>query len=153
MISEELWRPLKTDFLIRWPTLAELKAVKKDTVRRFYHAHESRRADVVEKRLALIAGAEPMTEDKAMIQAARLKIQRLAEEIAVVTRHIARYDKAIAEIYAAHPDAALYDSLPGSGPAPRQPEAKSKTAAPRQAAIPPRRPPKSAKPVASAQSL
>lgn len=116
LISDNLWRPLCTDFLIKWPTLAELQAAKKDTVRRFYHAHENRRSDVVEKRLALIAGAVPMTADAVMLAASRLKLQRLAEETAVLTRHIARYDKAIAEIYAQHPDAALFDSLPGSGP-------------------------------------
>jgi transposase len=116
MISGELWRTLSTDFLLKWPTLAELQSAKTDAVRRFYHAHECRRADVVEKRLALIADALPMTADPVLLEAARLKIQRLAEEIAVLTRHLARYDKAIAEIYARHPDSALFDSLPGSGP-------------------------------------
>lgn len=116
MISGELWRTLSTDFLLKWPTLADLQSAKKDTVRRFYHAHECRRADVIEKRLALIAGALPMTATRFILEAARLKIHRLAEEIAVLTRRITRYDKAIAEIYARHPDAALFDSLPGSGP-------------------------------------
>lgn len=116
LVSEELWRPLSTNFLARWPTLAELQAAKKDTVRRFYHAHQCHRADVVEARLARIASAQAQTADSVMLAAARLKIQRLAEQIAVLTRHIARYDEAIARHYATHPDKEIYDSLPGCGP-------------------------------------
>lgn len=116
LLSDNLWRPLSTGLLLKWPTLGELQAARKDAVRRFYHAHECRRADVVEKRLALIATAAPLAGEEAVIEAARLKILRLAEQIAVLTRHIARYDKAIAEIYSRHPDCALYASLPGSGP-------------------------------------
>ncbi len=116
MISGELWRPLSTDFLLKWSSLADLQSAKKDTIRRFYHAHECRRADVIEKRLALIADAQPMTADPAILEASCFKIQRLADEIAVLTRHIARYDKAIADIYDRHPDSAIFDSLPGSGP-------------------------------------
>lgn len=40
----------------------------------------------------------------------------LAEQLAVLSRHIQGYAAAIAELYAQHPDRPVYGSLPGAGP-------------------------------------
>jgi hypothetical protein len=44
--------------------LSELQSAKPDTVRRFYYAHRSNRSDVIEKRLAMIQAAQPITLDE-----------------------------------------------------------------------------------------
>jgi transposase len=116
LVGDDLWRVLATDFLRKWPSLSELQSAKPDTVRRFYYAHNSNRMDVIEKRIALIKAAQPVTLDECAHQSARRKLLRLVDQIAVLARHIAEYEAAIAAEYAQHPDKALYDSLPGAGP-------------------------------------
>ncbi|HCN29196.1 MAG TPA: IS110 family transposase [Verrucomicrobiales bacterium] len=116
LLSADLWRSMNTDFLKRWPTLKELQAAKPDTIRKFYYAHGSNRADLITARIALIQAAEPITHDDCLLSSARRKVLRLAEQIAVLTRHIADYEEEIAKLYANHPDRAVYDSLPGAGP-------------------------------------
>ena len=61
LIGEDVYSPLALDFLTQWPSLPALQRAKTETVRRFYYAHNSRRADVIEERLQLIAAATPLT--------------------------------------------------------------------------------------------
>lgn len=89
-ISRGLWRPVSTRFLARWPTLAEAQGARPETLRRFYHANGVRDARLIEKRLAEIRQAIPLTTDPAALEAARLKTERLAEQTALLTLHIAR---------------------------------------------------------------
>ena len=115
-VSRGMWRKMSTEFLRRWPTLADAQAAKPDTLRKFYHAQGCRDARRIEARLQSIAQAVPLTTEPVAIEAARLKIVRLAEEAALLTRHIERYDKVLNKAYASHPEHSLYDSLPGCGP-------------------------------------
>lgn len=46
LAGDDLWRPLATDLLKRWPTLAELQSAKADTLRRFYYAHKRATAPI-----------------------------------------------------------------------------------------------------------
>ena len=43
------------DFLTQWPTLAAVQRARPKTIRQFYRAHNCRKADVIEARLAAIA--------------------------------------------------------------------------------------------------
>src|SRR3989442_339384 len=54
------------DFLTQWPTLAAVQRARPSTIRQFYRAHNCRKADVIETRLAAIAGARPLTTDPAV---------------------------------------------------------------------------------------
>ena len=63
---------LMLDFLTRWPELKSLKAARPATLKAFYAAHNSRHAAVVAERLALIAQARALTEDRAVIEPAVL---------------------------------------------------------------------------------
>jgi transposase len=105
------------DFLLKWPDLASLQRAKPDTVRRFYHAHSVRRSDVIEQRLEAIADAKPLIEDAAILEACRMTVQSLATLLRKMVDVIAGFEKRIAEVFASHPDATLFDSLPGAGKA------------------------------------
>ncbi len=67
LCGEDLFSPLAARFLLKWPDLIGLKAARPDTIRRFYHAHNVRRADVIEKRLDRIASARALTTDEAVV--------------------------------------------------------------------------------------
>jgi len=85
-------------------------------VRRFYTAHNSRRADVIEERLQLMAAALPLTTDTAIVEPATLTVQMLVEQLRALAVSLRRYDARQAELFAAHEDAPLFQSFPGAGP-------------------------------------
>jgi hypothetical protein len=64
----------------------------------------------------LLAKAVPVTDETAVIESFVLRVQLLARELQQVVRAIAEFDRQIAAAYAAHPDRAIFASLPGAGP-------------------------------------
>lgn len=62
LCGDDLWRPLATAFLLKWPSLQAVKKAKTATLKAFYHLHGSRSAARIEERLALIQKAVPVTD-------------------------------------------------------------------------------------------
>lgn len=104
------------DFVRRWPDLATLKRARGDTLRRFFHAHNVRRASTIQARLDIIQAAQPLTDDPVLIQAYKLDVLNRIEQLAQVLGVIQRYDQLIAECFDSLPDARIFKSLPGAGP-------------------------------------
>jgi hypothetical protein len=111
----ELSTVLVCDFLLRWPALARLRAVKRTTLLNFFRAHHSVRADTLEKRLAAIKESVPLTTDRAIINSSVLMITALAAQLKTTIEAIRQFDLEIAKLCAAHPDFPLFQSLPGAG--------------------------------------
>jgi transposase len=111
----DLGAPMACDWLLKWPTLEALQRAKPQTIRAFYYAHNVRRPDLVEGLLATIASAKPLTQDAPVIGAHRLTVQMLAKQLRTLHSSIAGYDKQIAQLFKEHPDALLFESLPGAG--------------------------------------
>ncbi|HEV7405877.1 MAG TPA: transposase [Chthoniobacteraceae bacterium] len=109
--------PLALDFVERWPELALLQAARPKTVRDFYHAHRVRRPELIAARLALIEGAQPLTTDRALCEVSILELRALVAELRLLEKHRARLEEEIATAFAAHPEAAIFQSLPGAGAA------------------------------------
>lgn len=107
--------PMALDFLTRWPSLPDLKASKPCTIRRFYHRHNVRSAELIEQRLAQIRSAKPLTTDEPILRTRVLVVRLLVHELQVLQDHIADFEVAIAETFAAHPDRAIFRELPGAG--------------------------------------
>jgi transposase len=108
---------LMLDFLTRWPELRSVKAARPVTLRAFYTAHNSRRPDVLDERLALIAHARALTEDRAVIEPAILQVKMLVDILRPLQKNISLIEERIAEAFNAHPEAALFQGLPGAGAA------------------------------------
>jgi transposase len=113
----ELDTQLATDFLQRWPTLKDVQSAKAQTIRKFYYGHNCRRAELIEQRIEEIRTAVALTNDPAIVETSTLNVQMLARQIEALRPSITRYDKEIAKRFGTHPDAHLFESLPGSGPA------------------------------------
>lgn len=113
----ELDTQLATDFLQRWPTLQSVQREKVQTIRKFYYGHNCRRADVIEQRIQEIRTAVALTNDEAIVETSAINVQVLARQIEALRSGIGRYDKEIATRFGKHPDAHLFESLPGSGAA------------------------------------
>lgn len=116
LTGDSLCSPVAVDFLARWPELALLQRAKAQTVRDFYQAHNVRRPELIEARLALIKGARPLTEDRALCEVSILHLAALVAEVRALSAHVAKADAAIATAFDIHPDAHIFRSLPGAGP-------------------------------------
>jgi transposase len=107
--------PIVCDFLVRWPTLDALSGVRRATLERFFHLHNCRRADTIEKRIDAIRQAVPLTTDQAVINSSVLMMRALVAQMTATIEAISAFDKQIAELCQKHPDFALFDALPGAG--------------------------------------
>ena len=117
LVGEVLYSPLAVDFLDRWPDLLTLKAAKPATIKRFYYQHNVRRPEAIEQRLALVASAVALTTDQAVVSVCVRQLKRLIQQLRVVQNHIRSDEQEIAAAFKAHPDAILFNNLPGAGAA------------------------------------
>ncbi len=115
-VGKDLSSRLATDFLAQWPTLQALQAVPPAKLRQFYYGHNSRAPELIAQRLELLKKAVPLTTDPALLGAHRLAIQTLGAQLAALRPFLDQYDKDIAQLFSCHPDAPIFDSLPGAGP-------------------------------------
>jgi transposase len=104
------------DFLNRWPTLMAVKRARKTTLEAFFHAHNGRRAKLIEARLQSIRVATPLTEDPGIVAPCRLHVLALVEQLRTTLTAINLFDQEIAAVASTLPDYALFQSLPGAGP-------------------------------------
>jgi len=116
LCGDDLWRPLATRLLLKWPSLQAVQKAKPATLQAFYYLHGSRSAKLLEQRLALVGKAVPVTNEPALIDSLVLRVQLICRQLQLVQRTIADYDQQIAQAYAAHPDREIFASLPGAGP-------------------------------------
>jgi len=116
LCGEDLWRPLASAFLLKWPSLQAVQKAKPATLKTFYHLHGSRSARLQTERLALVAKAVPVTDETAVIGSFGLRVQLLCRQLQLVQRSVTEFDRQIAAAYAVHPDREIFASLPGAGP-------------------------------------
>lgn len=115
LCGEDLWRPLATDFLLKWPTLQSVKGARVGTLKKFYYTHGSRSQTLIESRLNLIADAIPLTNNSALLNSYSLRIKLVVQEIKLVQKTITNYEAEIATVFKRHPDRDIFQSLPGAG--------------------------------------
>lgn len=113
---EDVDTVLFCDFLARWPTLKQVKRARRAALEAFFYEHNVRRRTVIEKRIAAIRSALPLTEDPAIIEPQSLLVAALVGQLRTVLEAIERFNCAIAATTAQLPDYAIFSSFPGAGP-------------------------------------
>lgn len=108
---------LAVDFLTRWPQLSQLQTATPDQVRQFYRGHGCRLGEKLDQRLAEISAAQPLTTDQAVIFSSVSMAQALVKQLRELIEGIAQLDRQLQDLYAQHPDAEIFGSLPGAGKA------------------------------------
>ena len=116
LCGEDLWRPLATAFLLKWPSLSRVQKARTATLKQFYHVQGSRSQKLIEQRLALLAKAVPVTDERAVIESFELRVQLICRQLQQLHCTLQKFDAQLAAAYAAHPDRAIFASLPGAGP-------------------------------------
>jgi transposase len=116
LVGENLAAPMALDFLAKWPRLTDAQGAKNATIKNFYYRHNVRRPELVEARLARLRAARLLTRDAAVIEVSVRNVRLLVAELRLLQEHIASFENAIAQAFAAHPEKNLFDGLPGAGP-------------------------------------
>jgi transposase len=114
---DDVASPLVGDLLERWPTLEQLQRAHPGTLRKFFQEHNCRSQDKTAERIAAIQQAISATKDQAVREGCVLITRSLVAILATLRAQIAMFDRRIGELVAAHPDGALFGSLPGAGQA------------------------------------
>jgi transposase len=116
LCGDDLWRPLATRFLLKWPSLQATQKAKPATLKAFYYLNGSRSQSLLEQRLALVQKAVPATDQTAVIESFVLRVQLIACQLQLLQQTIATFDRQIAQAYEHHDDYPIFASLPGAGP-------------------------------------
>ena len=117
LLKNQFNTPMAVEFLTRWPELSSLQGATAKTLRAFFHKHNSRSAKTIQTRLTTIAAAKALTTDQAIIAPARMLVGALASLLRPLLQAITQIEQAIEQTLNQHPDAALFRSFPGAGPA------------------------------------
>jgi transposase len=116
LCGEDLWRPLATRFLLKWPSLQAVQKAKPATLKTFYYLNGSRSQKLLAHRLALVAKALPVTDQSAVIDSFVLRVQLICRQLQLLQHSLAQFDTQIAQAYHLHQDYPIFASLPGAGP-------------------------------------
>jgi transposase len=114
---DEVQSPLVADFLKRWPTLADAQRARPETLRQFFHQHNCRNQERIEQRLEGIRQAVAVTTDAAIVEPSVILVSALLQIIACLGKAIEEFEGKIEQVMAVHPEAQLFQSLPGAGAA------------------------------------
>jgi transposase len=113
---DDVTSPLVGALLERWPTLEELQRAHDGTLRKFFHQQNCRSEERIRERIDALRQAVPATTDPGVLGSEAVVAGGLIALIATLRAEIGELDTRIAEAFAAHPERALFDSLPGAGP-------------------------------------
>ena len=117
LVGEDLSSTLACDFLQKWPALAEVKKAKPAKVRAFYYGHNCRSESLIQERIQLATTAKAATTDEAVLIPLVASVKMLSRLIGDLNPSIKGFDEQIKALFAQHPDAAIFGSLPGAGDA------------------------------------
>jgi transposase len=115
LCGEDLWRPLATGFLLKWPTLQSLQKARQQSITQFYYLQGSRSQKLLEQRLELLSKAVALTEEPAVLQSHTLRVQLICKELQLLQKTLQLFEQQIADIFRQHPDREIFESLPGAG--------------------------------------
>lgn len=116
LCGEDLWRPLATAFLLKWPTLQMLQKARPQAIRQFYYLHGSRSQKLIEERLQIVEKAVALTDEPAVLNSHTLRVELICRELQLVQKTLHQFDEQIATLFAQHPDRDIFQSFPGAGP-------------------------------------
>jgi transposase len=109
-------RPAAWEFLQHWPHLAALQQASALPLRQHYAKHRRLAADFATWQKEIRA-ARPLTEDEAIVLPSQLMVQAAVAQIRTLQTVIAQFEQHIQRLFQQHPDRALFEGLPGAGPA------------------------------------
>jgi transposase len=109
--------PLLLSVLGRWADPRQLRRADRRLIRRVLSDHSIRNEEQQNEIIERIRSAQLLTRDDALITPAAMAVKLLANQIQQAQTTIKEFDAKIAEAMKQHPNAHLFTSLRGAGPA------------------------------------
>lgn len=103
--------------LVKFPAQSELQRASRKQLERWLPGRSSSEAGEPDPRVPLVRAAQPLTTDLGVLTPGRLAVKSLAQALQQCNEAVNDYDRQIADLMAEHPDAELFTSFPGAGPA------------------------------------
>jgi len=111
----DLTQTTACDFLVAYPTAQALRDATPQSLHAFLKAHRIGLGPRWQKRIDARSDAPRWPDEPGRSRARAVKAEALAKTLRSLNAQLAKVRKAIAELFAAHPDAELVASLPGVG--------------------------------------
>jgi hypothetical protein len=86
-------------------------------VLKLYRAHTRRCSEKVEEFCEQICTVRSLTTDRAVIESSMLMVEILVEQLRALGAGIERVQQQLTDLFATHPDHAIFQSFPGAGKA------------------------------------
>lgn len=109
--------PLLLKLLSKWPDPRVLKRQHPQTLQAVFEEFGYKNPEQRDELIKAIKDAKLYTKDVTLLECAALDAQYLAKQLNALQSTIAKLDTKIEKIMAEHPDAELFQSLRGAGPA------------------------------------
>ena len=109
--------PLLLSILARWPDPRQLRRADRRLIRCVLNDHSIRNERQQDQIIDRIRSAQLLCDDEALITPLAMTVKLLASQIQQSRKTIQEFDTKIAEVMKQHPDAHLFTSLRGAGPA------------------------------------
>lgn len=117
LCSGNLTSRLAYDLLKKWPSFQAFQQAKPGTLRRFFYGHNVRSSQVIDQVLELAQSSVPLTSDPALLESGSRAALMYLEVIRTLHPIIEEYEQRIQKVFQDHPEAPLYQGLPGAGAA------------------------------------
>jgi transposase len=117
VLNRNLATRLACDFLKKWPAFEAFQQAKDSTLKRFFYGHNVRSPQIMEKVLKVAQSAQSLTTDPAIVESGSRLAQTYAQLISTLNPVIEQYEERIQKLFNQHPEAYLFNRLPGAGPA------------------------------------
>lgn len=117
LLSEDVHRPINVALLRRWPCLSDLKSASEEELRGFFKEQGSHSQTRMQQRLLVIENAVPLTENEAIIGPSILQVLCLLDQLEALNNGVLNHDRHIRKLMQQNERAALFNALPGAGPA------------------------------------
>jgi transposase len=115
LFGDHLGTQLACRFLQRWPDPEALRTARPATLRQFFYGHGSRSETRIVERLQRIQNNLPLTCDAAVIATHRIDALIIVKLLLVLREQIQQLEEEIGQVFKQHPDAFIFQSLPGAG--------------------------------------
>jgi transposase len=117
LCSNNLTSRLAADLLKKWPTFELFQQAKPSTIKRFFYGHNVRSPEVIERAVELGTSSRSLTTDAAILESSSRICSMHLQVIQTLNPIIEDYEKRINSVFNNHPEAYLFQNLPGAGPA------------------------------------
>ena len=106
---------LVLEILRRWPDPREFRRVHPKTLRLFFSEHRVKNEDRLKELIARIRDTPLLTKDKPVIESLVFRVTALVGQLKPLREQITQLEAVIDQAMAKHPDAALFQNVPGAG--------------------------------------